>query len=71
MTPEKPKTQREMIEQMWYAIFGTNGSNGIVKRIEHLEQRPQRFWDITKDVVIIALSFLVFLLGTGIVRPPC
>jgi len=68
--PEKPKTQREMIEQMWFAIFGTNGSDGICKRIADLEKRPRKVWDVLKDVAIIALSLLVLLFGTGIVQPP-
>jgi hypothetical protein len=70
MMPEKPKTQGKMIEQMWFAIFGTNGSDGIVSRIEHLEKRPSRVWDTLKDVVIITLSLLVLLFGTGVIPPP-
>ncbi len=36
MTKEKPKTQREMIDQLWYAHYGTNG-DGMGSRLGKLE----------------------------------
>ena len=35
MAVEKPKTQREMLEQLWYCIIGTNGE-GMAE--QHKEQ---------------------------------
>ena len=35
-TVQKPATQREMVEQLWYAIIGTNGE-GIAARTKRSE----------------------------------
>lgn len=34
---KKPTTQREMIDQLWYAMIGTNG-NGVQARVEQIER---------------------------------
>ena len=39
--PEKPRTQREMLEQLWYAVIGTN-NNGVQGRVERIEERLPR-----------------------------
>ena len=36
--PEKPKTQREMLHQLWDAIIGTNGK-GLAQRWERFEEQ--------------------------------
>jgi hypothetical protein len=67
--PEVPEKQSDMIKQIWFAIYGTNGSDGICRRLERLEKRPRRAWELAKDVLIVALSALVFLYGTGVLHP--
>jgi len=37
MKPEKPKTQREIIDQLWYAVIGSNGE-GISQTVRRLER---------------------------------
>ena len=34
---QKPKTQREMIDQLWYAVIGTN-SDGISDQLKELRK---------------------------------
>ena len=34
---QKPKTQREMIDQLWYAVIGTN-SDGIADQLKKLRE---------------------------------
>ena len=34
----KPQTQKEMIDQLWYAVIGTNG-DGLVGRMAKVEQK--------------------------------
>jgi hypothetical protein len=36
-TTEKPRTQREMLEQLWYAVIGTN-SDGISDQMKELRK---------------------------------
>lgn len=35
---EKPKTQKETIDQLWYAVIGTNG-HGLTARMAHVEEK--------------------------------
>jgi hypothetical protein len=44
---EKPKTQREMIDQLWYAHYGTNG-DGMGSRLGKVEASQA---DLTKALV--------------------
>ncbi len=34
----KPKTQREMLDQLWYAVVGAN-SEGIAERVKAIDER--------------------------------
>jgi len=55
---EKPKTQRETIDQLWYAVIGTNG-DGLIGRMAKVEKKlgtgkkPKRLEII--GAVIVAL----------------
>lgn len=35
---EKPSTQRETVDQLWYAIIGTNG-DGMAERLRRVESQ--------------------------------
>jgi hypothetical protein len=37
MANKKPATQREMVEQLWYAVIGTNG-DGVVEQLRQLSK---------------------------------
>ena len=37
--PDKPKTQKETIDQVWFGMYGVNGSVGLVGRMTKLEER--------------------------------
>ncbi len=63
---EKPKTGRETIDQIWYALYGTNGSIGLIDRVIHLEKSPGRFFRIAKDFALLAATVLIFLFGSGV-----
>lgn len=34
---QKPQTQKEMVEQMWFALVGTNGE-GVFSRVKRVEE---------------------------------
>jgi hypothetical protein len=38
--PPKPVTQREMIDQLWFAVIGAN-SEGIAERVRRIDDRLQ------------------------------
>jgi predicted nucleic acid-binding Zn ribbon protein len=38
--PPKPDTQREMIDQLWFAVIGAN-SEGIAERVRRIDDRLQ------------------------------
>lgn len=38
MAPQKPDTEEEMINQLWYAVIGSNGE-GIAKRVSSIDTR--------------------------------
>ncbi len=63
---EKPKTERETVDQIWYALYGTNGSIGLIDRVIRLEKSPARFFRIAKDFALLAATVLIFLFGSGI-----
>lgn len=64
--PEKPTTVKKMVDQIWFAVYGTNGSIGIVKRLERLENRPHQIWLILHGAFTLILLGLVFLFGSGV-----
>ncbi len=38
MAPQKPDSEEEMINQLWYAVIGSNGE-GIAKRVVAIDNR--------------------------------
>ena len=40
MRPEKPATQKETIDQMWFVLIGAN-SEGIAERVRRIDDRLQ------------------------------
>lgn len=38
MRPQKPDSEVEMINQLWYAVIGSNGE-GIAKRVSSIDNR--------------------------------
>jgi hypothetical protein len=38
--PPKPATQKEMIDQLWFAVIGAN-SEGIAERVRRIDDRLQ------------------------------
>ena len=67
---QKPTTVKQMVDQIWFALYGTNGSIGMVARLERLEESrrkwPYRAWQVGKTTFNLILLILVFLFGTGI-----
>ena len=68
----KPLTQKETIDQTWYALYGTPGSPGLVERIAGLETKVTngngkniRAWKIGGGVlgVMVTLQTLGLLDG--------
>lgn len=56
---EKPKTTTAMLNQLWYAIIGTNG-DGLCARVKRLEEKgngekPRRMEILTIVIAAIAL----------------
>ena len=37
--PDKPKTQKETIDQVWFGLFGVNGTTGLIGRVAKIEDR--------------------------------
>ena len=35
---DQPKTQREMVQQMWFVLLGSNG-DGLVERVKRIENK--------------------------------
>ena len=67
--PDKPSTQKDTIDAIWYALHGVNGSIGLVQRVERLESRGRNRWLVIKDIVLIFVwPILVFLFGKGILN---
>lgn len=66
--PDKPSTQKETIDAIWYALNGTNGSKGLVQRVEKLENRPRSRWLMVKDILLVLMPILFLLLGKGILN---
>jgi len=62
---EKPATQREIIDQLWYCIIGTN-NDGLIDRVKHLEQRPRSRWLLIKDLCLVGAVVVTLLFGEGI-----
>jgi hypothetical protein len=65
--PVKPDTQKETIDQLWYAIMGTTNGDGIVGRIERLESRPRSRWLMAKDVLLILIPVIVLAHTLGFI----
>ena len=42
MATKKPITQREMVEQLWYAMIGTNG-DGAIKQLKVLVEEFEEY----------------------------
>ena len=38
MPAQKPATQKEMLEQMWWKIFGLNGNDGIANDVSYIKE---------------------------------
>lgn len=73
--PEKPKLQREILDQLWYAMYGVNGSDGIVKRVERIETEMRSVEDEVHGCVEPAkpngkkprrLELLVLIVGLAV-----
>ena len=67
--PTKPRTMRESIDQIWFAIFGTNDCDGILYRLKRLEGRPRNIFQTLKDVALLVMTIAVLLFGTGLLKP--
>ena len=65
--PEKPASEKKMLEQVWYGLFGTPGSAGVVDRVASIEKtlssngKPTR-WKIAGGI----LGMLVMLQTLGL-----
>jgi hypothetical protein len=55
MAPKKPNTQREMLEQLWYAMIGTNG-DGVIEQIKMLTQEFQQFMRTRADTCPVRME---------------
>jgi len=64
----KPKIQREVINQIWFAIYGTNEHDGILYRLKRLEGRPWSIFQAFNIVALLVTTILVLLFGTGILK---
>ena len=63
---EKPKTMKEQSDQMWYAIFGTNGSDGMAHMVKEMwksrnGKKPRRM-----EVLTIVIAGIVGLDQVGL-----
>lgn len=66
-TIEKPSTQKEMTEQLWYAVIGSNGE-GLSSRVARIEQtvNAHQSWHATNKITtILALFGWIVALGAG------
>lgn len=67
---EKPSTQREMLDQLWYAVLGTNGE-GMMERLDRVERKlnevppkqkkPRRLEVLTTVIAALTLANMVGL----------
>ena len=62
----KPDSQKDMLTQIWFAMYGTNGADGVVKRLEKLESRPRSRALFIKDILLVVMPILFFLFGKGV-----
>lgn len=62
--PQKPKLQREMIDQMWYCLIGTNG-DGLIDHIKHMEKRLDQC--VTYKALAAIGATLTLLFGSGFI----
>ena len=63
---EKPKTQKETIDFIYYGLYGTNASIGLIERVRRLEERPGILWKILDRAITIGIALAVFFLGKGV-----
>lgn len=66
---DKPKTQKETIDQLWYAVIGTNG-HGLVQRMQRVETKvdAHQHWHATnKLAIILAIGGWTVAVITGVV----
>ena len=68
MAMEIPRTQKEKIDYIYYALYGTEGNPGLIERVKHIEERPKVVWKIADRIVTVGLAFLVFLFGKGVLK---
>jgi len=64
----KPNTQKEVINQIWFAIYGTNEHDGILYRLKRLESRPWSIFQALNVVALLVTTVIVLLFGTGILK---
>ena len=53
---QPPKDDHDAITQIWYAIFGTNGGEGIIARLKRFEDRGRNSWVIAKDIALLMIA---------------
>ncbi len=75
--PEKPKTQKETNDQIWYAIYGTNPHEGLLARMARIEDRlfngnGMSLWKILKTrgieallIGVVVAVVMLFAFGKG------
>ncbi len=69
--PEKPASEKKTLDQVWYGLFGTPGSAGLVTRVENIERtlngngkKPRRLEIMGAAIVaLVGLSELGILDG--------
>ena len=69
--PEKPTSEKKTLDQVWYGLFGTPGSAGLVARVENIEttlngngKKPRRLEIMGGAIVmLVGLSELGILDG--------
>jgi len=66
--PTKPNTQKEVVNQIWFAIYGTNEYDGILYRLKRLETRPWSIFQALNVVALLVTTVIVLLFGTGILK---
>ena len=64
----KPNTQKEVINQIWFAIYGMNEHDGILYRLKRLESRPWSIFQALNVVALLVTTVIVLLFGTGILK---
>ena len=68
--PDKPKTQKETIDQVWFGLFGVNGTTGLIGRVAKIEDRldgngkkPRRV-----EIMLTIMGILVAAQTLGVVE---